>query len=664
MDQLLDDPAANMDLGLSRSSALNGRYFDPRTASSTDLDHADDMHSRQVEVASTRVGSRGRGASEGGNSSITGGVALSETSKLNKRYLKPKESPPKPPTRNSEPPKSLDVQRPSIPPPPIPSSLPSSPNSDPWQELGLSTSALNGRYFVKEGSRKLSKSSGDLGHSKMSLDEAGGNSNHNGHGSPRNPPRKQSSHREIHIVPTEDDYSRHSPSRQSSHNSNDGIDFPEFDMGDLRGLETPMDMDNDNSRYGRSSGIGGSTAESSRYVKYTAKAAPPRIYHQSTKAHIDRNREAEYSGARSSALSDTSEAPSLASHVKNVRIPSHTSDLDQYLDDLFNPVLDGDLDELSDARSLATAIKGHSGKSLLERRRVSSNADLKLKIPTPIGQHFKPQAVFLPPPPLPQETNLTSLSPETKFMADIFNDLFEDEFPDLTDPNRLGSKLKGGGDQKSKEGEVINKTTIRFGPGSTASDLDQYLDDIFRPVLLDEDIYGLSNPQAMATALKGGGQIAIETQQNPASMTPGSMSGLTMPLGINPNSGYPMSPPMINVNLPPGMGGFNSMGGMGAMGGFGALGAMNAMNAMNAMSGMGPPSINTNMSMFSLGGSPPPTIPQSPQTNQMNQVPYLPLYNVAGMTVPMVGPSQLIQQQLMQQQMMQVFCYTDNSIGY
>lgn len=49
-------------------------------------------------------------------------------------------------------------------------------------------------------------------------------------------------------------------------------------------------------------------------------------------------------------MSDTSEAPSLASHVKNVRIPSHTSDLDQYLDDLFNPVLDGNLDELSDAR--------------------------------------------------------------------------------------------------------------------------------------------------------------------------------------------------------------------------------------------------------------------------------------------------------------------------
>ncbi|XP_058458630.1 unconventional myosin-XV isoform X2 [Malaya genurostris] len=61
---------------------------------------------------------------------------------------------------------------------------------------------------------------------------------------------------------------------------------------------------------------------------------------------------------RSSAMSDTSEAPSLASHVRRVRVPSQASDVDQFLDDLFSPVLDGSLDELSDARSLAASIKG------------------------------------------------------------------------------------------------------------------------------------------------------------------------------------------------------------------------------------------------------------------------------------------------------------------
>lgn len=59
-------------------------------------------------------------------------------------------------------------------------------------------------------------------------------------------------------------------------------------------------------------------------------------------------------------MSDTSEAPSLASHVRRVRVPSQASDVDQFLDELFSPVLDGNLDELSDARSLAASIKGLS----------------------------------------------------------------------------------------------------------------------------------------------------------------------------------------------------------------------------------------------------------------------------------------------------------------
>jgi myosin-15 len=40
-------------------------------------------------------------------------------------------------------------------------------------------------------------------------------------------------------------------------------------------------------------------------------------------------------------------------------VPSQASDVDQFLDDLFNPVLD----QLSDARSLAASIKGGSSKS-------------------------------------------------------------------------------------------------------------------------------------------------------------------------------------------------------------------------------------------------------------------------------------------------------------
>ena len=63
---------------------------------------------------------------------------------------------------------------------------------------------------------------------------------------------------------------------------------------------------------------------------------------------------------RSSAMSDTSEAPSIASHIKRVRVPSQASDVDQFLDDLFSPVLDGQTmdDGLSDAKSLAASMRG------------------------------------------------------------------------------------------------------------------------------------------------------------------------------------------------------------------------------------------------------------------------------------------------------------------
>lgn len=90
---------------------------------------------------------------------------------------------------------------------------------------------------------------------------------------------------------------------------------------------------------------------------------------QSSRAYIEKS---EY-GVKSSAMSDTSEAPSLASHVRRVRVPSQASDVDQFLDELFMPVLDGNLDELSDARSLAASIKGSRDVRPFEDQKVFEN---------------------------------------------------------------------------------------------------------------------------------------------------------------------------------------------------------------------------------------------------------------------------------------------------
>lgn len=63
--------------------------------------------------------------------------------------------------------------------------------------------------------------------------------------------------------------------------------------------------------------------------------------------------------------------------MRRVRVPSNVdqfSDVDQYLDDLFSPVLDGSIDELSDARSLSTSIRG--GRSeFFEAPEIGQNFD-------------------------------------------------------------------------------------------------------------------------------------------------------------------------------------------------------------------------------------------------------------------------------------------------
>ena len=120
---------------------------------------------------------------------------------------------------------------------------------------------------------------------------------------------------------------------------------------------------------------------------------------QSSRAYIEKS---EY-GLKSSAMSDTSEAPSLASHVRRVRVPSQASDVDQFLDDLFMPVLDGNLDELSDARSLAASIKGsfdeyevESEKQIIHQKANSVDDFVKAVILESCGKresHVTPKAL-------------------------------------------------------------------------------------------------------------------------------------------------------------------------------------------------------------------------------------------------------------------------------
>lgn len=219
-----------------------------------------------------------------------------------------------------------------------------------------------------------------------------------------------------------------------------------------------------------------------RFIKshYAGKRAAPGSH--SSRAYIEgRNSEKSEYGAKSSALSDTSEAPSLgrtsrvrvlpiylilgpcvlcccspllASHVRRVRVPSQASDVDQFLDDLFMPVLDGNLDELSDARSLAASIKGG-------------------------GDHQ------------PQGAAARRVSTQSRH-SDA-----DDEVATLTGsvPSTIASRGAHG------HGAVQN--------------VDDYISDLFQPIFVNESLRRLTRADTLANAIKGGGQGlgGIETRQ-------------------------------------------------------------------------------------------------------------------------------------------------------
>jgi myosin XV len=161
-------------------------------------------------------------------------------------------------------------------------------------------------------------------------------------------------------------------------------------------------------------------------------------------------------GVRSSAMSDTSEAPSLASHVRRVRVPSQASDVDQFLDDLFSPVLDGD--ELSDARSLAASIRG-GGTTVSD---------------------------FMEAP------------------------MLDNDLQTLSDAYSLSGTIKGGGDGNEMKpsrnsASALDKEVASINDIVVEESLDEYITDLFQPIFINDSIKTLTEKRELVEALKGGG---------------------------------------------------------------------------------------------------------------------------------------------------------------
>ncbi|RVE40219.1 hypothetical protein evm_015131, partial [Chilo suppressalis] len=201
----------------------------------------------------------------------------------------------------------------------------------------------------------------------------------------------------------------------------------------------------------------------SRYIKsqYAGKRAPAGS--QSSRAYIEKS--SEFGGVRSSAMSDTSEAPSLASHVRRVRVPSQASDVDQFLDDLFSPVLDPNIDELSDARSLAASIKG--------------------------GNY-------------------------SKFIDEILSCDYNEQLNFLNDPQHLQTLIKGGG-KDDKEKDKSRKQ-------SSVDSVDAYITNLFDPIFMNDSLKRLSDGEGLSEAIKGGGATPRAASANTSTLSFGAMS--------------------------------------------------------------------------------------------------------------------------------------------
>ncbi|CAB3253169.1 unnamed protein product [Arctia plantaginis] len=210
----------------------------------------------------------------------------------------------------------------------------------------------------------------------------------------------------------------------------------------------------------------GSRVLPSRYIKsqYAGKRAPAGS--QSSRAYIEKS--SEFGGVRSSAMSDTSEAPSLASHVRRVRVPSQASDVDQFLDDLFSPVLDPNIDEMSDARSLAASIKG--------------------------GKNY------------------------SDFIDSVLNCEYNEQIDVLNNATKIANVIKGGGTKEDKEkGRASRKE-------SSVDSVDDYITNLFDPIFVNDSLKRLTDGEGLSGAIKGGGATPRAATAN------SSLSFSTMPL--------------------------------------------------------------------------------------------------------------------------------------
>lgn len=146
-------------------------------------------------------------------------------------------------------------------------------------------------------------------------------------------------------------------------------------------------------------------------------------------------------------------------------MPSQASDVDQFLDDLFSPVLDPNIDELSDARSLAASIKG--------------------------GKDYQ------------------------KFIDDVLNCSYSDQIETLNKSDCMARLIKGGGQDES--GKTSRKE-------SNVDSMDDYITNLFDPIFMNDSLKRLTDGEGLSGAIKGGGVTPRTSGANTSTLNFGAIS--------------------------------------------------------------------------------------------------------------------------------------------
>lgn len=172
---------------------------------------------------------------------------------------------------------------------------------------------------------------------------------------------------------------------------------------------------------------------------------PPYIGKRTSSIHSQKYMDRPDMLVRSSGMSDTSETPSLASHVRRVRVPSQASDVDQFLDDLFSPVLDGNLDELSDARSLAASIRGNDPSSFDEAPILDNDVSML--------QNAKHLCRVIKGGTDDDDNQIETVEDSSvdDYITDLFKPIFLNEnIRNLAENHKLADAIKGGGSDNAE----------------------------------------------------------------------------------------------------------------------------------------------------------------------------------------------------------------------